>query len=581
VVSRFLITTPQKNTWKSSEPILFLGEWCKLYKKKEYWDNLDFKTKDYHWNDRDKLYKDYLYLEQLYEKVIISCSDSLNQFHKVNYSTRYWKILIGPWLFHFIQILFDRWQMVKSLEGDSINGTIVLSGLNNSMVPINMMEFIKLYSGDLWNHWIFGEIIKYTGKIPITKVPYIHNDEQNISSLKPNKIKQLVKKFIKKYSFKTQKNKYFFYGSSFSKTKQMTLELSLKQIPSFYDFSENENEEDDNFEKNRSLFDVDFYEVDEFESFLSKFIPSQMPKYYLEGFNDLNSQCKKRYWPTNPKCIITSSAIINSDIFKFWVAEKTEQGSKLVISQHGGHYGVGKWSAGENHEISISDSFLSWGWREKGVHPMSSAKLMSFKYKKLPEKKSDILIALGLTQRYSYWLYSIPVSSQWTEYFDDQTEFIDSLPSNIKDYIKVRLSPSDFDWSHKERLLDKFPSLKFDNTKNSFQLSVSNSKIFVGTYNATTFLETFSANIPTIIFWNPLHSEIRQSAKPYFEILHQVGIMHYSPESAARHLTQVWNNIDEWWNLKETQNARLVFAEQYAKTSSNWKNEWTFFLENL
>ena len=82
-----------------------------LYKKKEYWDNLDFKTKDYHWNDRDKLYKDYLYLEQLYEKVIISCSDSLNQFHKVNYSTRYWKILIGPWLFHFIQILFDRWHL--------------------------------------------------------------------------------------------------------------------------------------------------------------------------------------------------------------------------------------------------------------------------------------------------------------------------------------------------------------------------------------------------------------------------------------------------------------------------------------
>ena len=36
MVSRFLITTPQKNTWKFSEPILFLGEWCKLYKKKEY-----------------------------------------------------------------------------------------------------------------------------------------------------------------------------------------------------------------------------------------------------------------------------------------------------------------------------------------------------------------------------------------------------------------------------------------------------------------------------------------------------------------------------------------------------------------
>lgn len=579
MVSHFLITTAQQQTWKSSEPILFLGEWCKLYKKKDYWQSLDFKTKDYHWNDRDQLYKDYLYLESLYEKVIISCADSLNKFHNVNYSIRYWKILIGPWLFHFIQILFDRWQMIKSLEGENINETIVLTGISNSMLPINFMGFIKLYSEDLWNHWIFGEIIKHSGNIPIKKVKYVQNNEKSIKSSKTKTYKRIAKKIISKYSFVNKKNKYFFYGSSFNKSSQLSLELSLKQIPSFYDFSE--NTEIHNIEKNRNFFDVDFIESNKFEAFLSKLIPIQIPKYYLEYFNKLPDIIKSRYWPNNPKCIVTSSAVINSDEFKFWVSEKTEKGAKLIISQHGGHYGVGKWSSGENHEIDISDDFLSWGWRQNGVQPMSSAKLLSFKYQKSSKIKTDILIALGLTQRYSYWLYSIPVASQWSEYFDDQSIFIDLLPKHIKKFIKVRLSPSDYDWSHKERLRDKFPLLRFDSINNSFQHSVSNSKIFIGTYNATTFLETFSANIPTIIFWNPMHSEIRESAEPYFKILHEVGIMHYSPESAANHLINIWDNVDKWWNLKETQDARLLFASNYAKTSSDWLNEWKLYLENL
>ena len=32
------------------------------------------------------------------------------------------------------------------------------------------------------------------------------------------------------------------------------------------------------------------------------------------------------------------------------------------------------------------------------------------------------------------------------------------------------------------------------------------SKIYVSTYNATTYLEAFAINIPTIIFWNPKHT---------------------------------------------------------------------------
>lgn len=70
------------------------------------------------------------------------------------------------------------------------------------------------------------------------------------------------------------------------------------------------------------------------------------------------------------------------------------------------------------------------------------------------------------------------------------------------------------------------------------------SKIFVSTYNAITFLESLSMNIPTIMFWD-------------------------NPESAARHFNKIWNNVDLWWDSKEVKVAVETFKNYY---SCNLKN---------
>ena len=49
----FLVTTALESTWDSSCKTVFLGEWCKLYKKKSIWEKMDTITHEYHWNDRE------------------------------------------------------------------------------------------------------------------------------------------------------------------------------------------------------------------------------------------------------------------------------------------------------------------------------------------------------------------------------------------------------------------------------------------------------------------------------------------------------------------------------------------------
>ena len=102
---------------------------------------------------------------------------------------------------------------------------------------------------------------------------------------------------------------------------------------------------------------------------------------------------------------------------------------------------------------------------------------------------------------------------------------------------------------------------------------MAESKIYICTYNATTFLESFSINVPTVMFWNPNHWELRKSAIPYFEELKSVGIFHESPVSAARHCAAIWDNVDSWWLSVEVQSTIRKFCHQYARRPANLLSE--------
>src|ERR1700752_1167886 len=105
----FLVTTADQRYWKTDEKILFLGEWCKIYDQKPVWSKLDYQVLPYHWDDRDQLYRDYLFLRDLYERYLKQLAERLNEIHEVDHSVRYWRIIVGPWLAYFIQSSFDRY----------------------------------------------------------------------------------------------------------------------------------------------------------------------------------------------------------------------------------------------------------------------------------------------------------------------------------------------------------------------------------------------------------------------------------------------------------------------------------------
>ena len=61
MISRFLVTTALEKTWPDDPktPVLFLGEWCRLFTRKERWSKMNATVLPYHWDDRHKLFNDY------------------------------------------------------------------------------------------------------------------------------------------------------------------------------------------------------------------------------------------------------------------------------------------------------------------------------------------------------------------------------------------------------------------------------------------------------------------------------------------------------------------------------------------
>ena len=49
----------------------------------------------------------------------------------------------------------------------------------------------------------------------------------------------------------------------------------------------------------------------------------------------------------------------------------------------------------------------------------------------------------------------------------------------------------------------------------------------------------------------------------------EVGIIHLTPESAAKKVNEIWPTIDDWWLRDEVQIARKEFCEKYARGSKH------------
>ena len=567
----FLITTAEKASWDYDSPVLFLGEWCKTYNNKSDWETINAKVATYHWDDRKKAFNDYKYLRNIYEKLLVDLSNALNTIHRTSYSLRYWRILIGPWLLYFTEILFDRWETIHSTNSKyKISKTIVIDFRKELVIPKGMEDFRKMYLTDIWNHTIYSTIIQNSTSLNYRIVQ--QEKVKNFSKSKTSINSTLFKKF------KIYLNKYFsIILNKFSKKSdavlvesylnfktKLLLQLLFKQVPVFRNKKDIPSVNADlKFRKSITSLCSNHKG---FEKFIRSIIFDNIPTIYLEGYNELLSTVRNINWPVQPKFIFTSGAYNMDDVFKAWAARCVEDGYPLIIGQHGGNLGSALWTSSEDHEVAISDRYITWGWTNGSSkhYPFGIIKNVNesnWKY----NSSGKLLMINYVMPKYSYVMGSFPVGSHQTKIcINDQFKFVSNLNKIVFKNIVTRVFNPDWDWEQVKRWNNKFPRLKIDLGNESLKKSIQKSRLVIISSNGTVLLETLSMNIPTIIFWDPNLNEIRPSAEKYFNKLFEAGILFYNPEDASKKVNEIWNNIDEWWYSNKTQEARKIFCSKFA-----------------
>lgn len=592
----FLGLTALSEFWKKDQEILFLGSWCLRYDRRHEWEGLKYQVMPSPWDDRKRFYDAAQYLDEYGERMLACLTDYLNEVHGVSHSRRYWRVLIGAWLFHYLHACYDRFTLLtEAFERYPYLETIMLDP-QSFRGSRDTNESIDLIIDDPFNLQIFSQFLQHMGfSFPALRLEYGKAGAgQDLTSGRSDSFsKRLAKRWLGWASDaigRTRRHKRFVALCDMycprSQMWRLAWHANLLAVPC-------EVSREWSFPIDEPVFDgrrnalAGLGASNEFERLLVKTLPQNFPSLYLEAYSKAREEARAQ-WLVRRTPVVVVSAVgwYGNEPFKFGAAEASEQGSRLVTVQHGGGYGIRRSSPTELHESRLGSSFMAWGWAEKEKEscrnlprPKFSLLLTSHASKTRSLKSRTILFVSTAHPRYLHCFHSAPVGSQREDYFAWQLRFLSAVSHRLRSMIIFRKYLYVYESAVPERFSERFSDIRWDNIR-SFYRRLKHARIVVIDNCVTTFLEALVANVPIILYWDPCRWEVREEAEPYFENLRKASILWDSPEAAAKKVEEVYENPWAWWGSEQVQEIRKRFVDRYALAREDWVECWVEALKD-
>lgn len=588
----FLATTAISDFWDTSKEIVFLGKWCLTKSNQQTCKRFKCKIMPFPWDNRERIPGVLDYLSNVREHLVDHLTVVLNGLHKKDYTAKMWEIILGPWLEWYLHIFYDRYVCLKEALDRHPDLETILLDSSDFYTPINYDDFMRVCCSDKYALQIYSQILLFLGNA-FTSRRFRENKSDDFRKLNLSSHKKRPSRIVRAYIMYLLAKILFMWKPRiwiFNPYLKLTVQAKFtfkslgKNVAMSPSILEDGIAVSGAFERKLRRKLVEVIARDEFEKCVIESLYKNLPKSYLEHFSHNEEQVRKLFPAYYPRVLATANSFYANEIFKIYAAFGHRNGTKLVCIQHGGGYGTGAFLPGETYERRITDYFISWGWsdNEDGkVIPMPSAKLSNKQRIRFRDKNRRILWVSTNFPRYLLRFFSRPIGPQISTYHEDQIAFGRRLNKWILRQTEMRLYFEDYGWNVKEKLGKNLPELHFDDRHFPLIDKAMKSRMVVIDHHATTLFETLSANIPTIIWWNPYYFEIHRRAEPYFKILEKAKIFFGDPISAAEHLNSVYKNVELWWSDRNVQNARSQFVDRFAKTSQKWMDIWVTELHEL
>ena len=502
----------------------------------------------------------------------------LNRLHGTAFPLRYWRIVVGAWFQQFAQVVHMRLRIAEYVF--ETYGALKVAKLDltwQELLPVTHDEASLLFATDIWNHHIYVEAFNFVAKSVAGNIsvssPERNNElreyRQQVNFGLPtpqakSKLESLLAKVL-------PNPKVVLAGVVQSKFALIVMHLRLRAMPRLWRFSSKLAAHAID-EVARQKFETSKNSAVRFESFLRELLATNLPTIYFEGFKELRDKVSESQIKRHPKLIFTNTLLHRNEQFKVWSAEHVVSGeTKLVSGQHGGGYSVKRYKSwAENYEISVVDRFMSWGWFDGSKIVMPTC-VQAHHEKFNSDNNGGLLIVLGPITRNSDIYGMLGVQSN-SAYLDNLKKVVTSLPESIRKQTMIRPKnassigkPARVSGQQIFEILDRVVEVDFGRV--GLNETLCRNRISVVTYNETTVPNNILAGYPTIIFWDPKHERLNLRANNIYDKLLSAKILHHSPESAAQHLVEVWDDVDAWWTSENVLQARETFCENFARRS--------------
>lgn len=577
----YLATTSISEFWDLDSKLLLLGPWCLTSEKSKRL----LKDKDYiiipsPWKPTIKIKEAADYCHEIYEGLLTQLSENLNSIHRVSYPVRYWRVLIGPWLLHFIGVFFDRYRRIE-------NALEIFPDLYTHVLPIKQCKTVAFdtydfvggkVNEDYYNLKLFS-LVCYE-LCPERSAEKDYKSESKIYTTRYGWKRRLFNRLIKpldllKYSI-VLSDMYHLTPSEIFLLKWKT-GFKIIHFKEFCHIDETSFIEDNYSYKFREALRLKGAS-NRFQSLLYKVIPEAIPMCYMENYEFYRSSISGI---DSVRVVGSATGWYFNERFKFFAAEAVSKGANLIDFQHGGGYGLSLAVPVETISLE-KDIFYTWGWNKKNnnkIKPLLSPHLSRFKDTYSP--KLDKILFVGITMpKYHYRFHTQPLPEDMPKYFEDKKIFFQFLSSELKNRILYRPYLHEYGWDEKKFVKEICPYVEFL-LKGKLVNWMKKVKLVVIDHPHTSFLEVLTINVPGIFYWDHDVYLMRPKAERYFELLRDAGILYKSPESAAKKVNEIYNDPLSWWQNPEVQKAKDEFCNQFARTSKNWRKEWAELLRTL
>lgn len=573
---RFLITSADERTWKFDRPVIFLGQWCKSYNRKQVWQNMDAITLPPLGYGQEQ--KDLLYAQaRLYEEQLFSIlTKALNDYHGFEHDSRFWKIVAGPWLRRNVDVIFNRIHTLDYCAKNYKLSGVASLGTGIELATNDALSALSSYGDDRWNNAIFVRILHLLNIENCHVETVSQGNFEAVSSVNAVPVRPMMNRLLKLAGesfgrvtrFFARETDAFIIHTYLPKLKQILLQLAIGQVPQFWVIPKLYLANTVNHTLRQVLINKYVNQIDSpMVRMAATLMFETLPICYLEGFAELRKTVNDLPFPAKPRLIFTSNNFEANEVFQLWAATKVESGSRYIVGQHGNNYGTYRYMR-HTIEEETSDKFLTWGWAD-GLPQHTPAFIFKMAGSNVfPKYNPDgglLLVENILGHRIYVW--DRPYDFEF--YLEEQMKFAGGLADNPKSKLTVRLHYTNtyFNACELERWYDFDPRIKVEGGLTPFANLISQSRLVVYGYDSTGILESLALNMPILVLMENKFEFLREGAKPYYQLLLDAGIVHLSAESASNKVNEIWDDVAGWWATKQVQEARLSFCSQYSRVS--------------